>query len=336
MSDITVTRGRRGLRATNGDNQSRSIDDIYIVKGASTLSEALFASGVPRRGAAAPPGETAFAGLRVGTHEVSRIGEADLWEVRPLYREPGAGSPTDLDPDPLLRPALITWSQGFEDLPADVDLGYRPVRNTAGDLLAPVARRVQVDTLDILVWRRSFPAAKRLTHCMRVNAEDAAFFSYPMESYHVLVDSIQPAAQTATDAEYVQVNYRLKWYPAGFHPYPHFARRLNVGLNGYYDLSGTKKQGRLYIGDDPIDRDTMLDILGVPFNPEVKVTAALKTPVSAPTEGTYFKAYWFIQSGNVITRQEATGPSQARPSGAIGLELVYETYLTCDLTTLME
>jgi hypothetical protein len=62
-------------------------------------------------------------------------------------------------------------------------------------------------------------------------------------------------------------------------------------------------------------------------------------PVEAPTEARaeFFDAFWFIKNGDgVIRREDVANNYQPRPSGAIGLELVYESYPTCDLTTLME
>jgi hypothetical protein len=189
------------------------------------------------------------------------------------------------EPNPLDEPPEIEIQYGQLGGPADTDLDNNPILNSAGD---PIHGGVfDVVRTVILCVRKNLPFFNVQMGIQYTNAVNSDPFvingAGGVDPGQAICHFIKPARPYTASSPYIPVDYQFEFAPLAnpwdFHP-------TDQGRNGWYSQSGTPTKGMFcYKSGDPVSEDVLLDGMGQPIDPAIRVRDAAggaQAPVPNP------------------------------------------------------
>jgi hypothetical protein len=296
---IEVTRDWRQSRFTRG----RDAYEAYIVTGCSTPGQAELAVGangqsVPRQNSGYPDD----ARLLAQAPSTTTLG-LNIFSVGLTWVRPGNGNGDKETDNPLDKKAVYRIEPGGTTEPIAYDADGHPLLNSALDPLDPpptddfpikfVTIRRNVSTFDLV---------RAMAYENKVNSD---VFTLPKIGPVAIglarVVDISPGDEFTEDAEYIEEVTRLElriakvpglYGDATQDTFDHLL--LDVGLNGWWNDSGTLRRGRFcnLLGQE-MNTPVRLDGHGKPMDTSIKVKGGEGREPQAPVAAPRFPAGGF-------------------------------------------
>jgi hypothetical protein len=215
--DIAIVSEIAGASGRETDKgQSEHTRQFRVVTTAATVGDldVIAAPGIPRRGDVYATGDSTDLGSIV--KEISAEQDSDnprVWIVRVEYGPPANEREQDQEPNPLLRPAVLSWGFAKSSRVAWRDSKGKPVVNSAGEFFDPP---VECDdsrpVLTISRNERSFNPALAISYQDSVNADSFLGFRPGV----VKVAGISATNQVENNFFYWAVHYEFEFRREGW------------------------------------------------------------------------------------------------------------------------
>jgi hypothetical protein len=213
----------------------------------------------------------------------------DYWVIQADYAIPPAGGWSGTPDDPLDQDPVITWDPIEINEPVDTDLDNRPILNSAGvPFKSPPSRPITYLRFKIERNEPYFDISKFTTYANAVNSAAITISGVSFAVQHLRCSLVMPSAPySASIGSYVRMMYVFEAVPyllLGAYPFQH--RMADIGDEGYYSDSGTKRLAKFSNGKGETISDVRLDGSGLPLTTAyasvVKVGEGNASPVSPP------------------------------------------------------
>jgi hypothetical protein len=230
-------------------------------------------------------GETGPSDLPCQGPEITERKSPGFFVITCTYGEAGGGT---VDPR---RPNEYQWQTVEVNEPVSADIDGRPIWNSAADPFEGAYRTITFKRLTATRYEPFFDITRSNTFenaCNSAAVSLGAGISIDVQKMRCV--SIQPASSYTILDLRIPISYTFDIiFDDSLGPYPFQHRFPNVGVNGWYDDSGTKRKAQFTDGKarqgNTMQTPVPLDATGIPLSTNwgfVKLTPENKTAVASP------------------------------------------------------
>ena len=198
------------------------------------------------------------------------------------------------DPNPLLRPPMVSFRWGKESKQVDTDVNGNPILNSALDAFKNShSKNFSVRYLTITRYESDYNEDQAAGYVDTCNSDSVILQGITRNPGQVYCLGIAPASEYQVGAPYVRVSYAFAVASPNTSGlttqqirYPWQFRVLDQGLRAQYqdpNNSNTKTLGNFWLGGSnaaQCTRDVLLNGHGVPIDPTILVTQSGYTPIT--------------------------------------------------------